>query len=103
MTDRIKQSPSGKIVGREVTFTLTYAGAPLADEGLEVQTATVPEVLTTDLVVVNPQAALLAGETIAFARVSAANSIDVGIGCYAAAGVTPGAIVFRCMIFSLAA
>lgn len=96
----IKRSPSGRVLDREVSITLTYGA--IADEGLDVQSATVAGVLATDVVAVNPTAALPAGVAIAFARVSAANTVDVGIACFAVAGVTPGAVTFRCRVSSLA-
>lgn len=100
MTDRIKQAPSGKIVGYRSAVTLTYGA--IADEGLDVQSGTITGLKTTDNVSVNPTAALPAGVAIAFARVSAANTIDVGIACFAAAGVTPGAVTFNVIVTTLA-
>lgn len=95
----IKRSPSGPVIGREVTFTLTWGA--IADEAVDVQSATVAGVLPTDVVVVNPEAAVIAGAAIAFVRVSAANTIDVAMGSCVVAGVTPGAIIFRGLVFSL--
>jgi hypothetical protein len=101
MTDRIKQASSGKRLGREVTFTLTYGA--IANGAQEVQSATVAGVAASDLVAVTPAAALAAGIAVTWCRVSAVDTIDVAIGCFALAGVTPGATTFRCEIFSLAA
>ncbi|MFA5898357.1 MAG: hypothetical protein WC829_04510 [Hyphomicrobium sp.] len=92
--------PSGftritNVFTKDITFT---AGAITALTGVSSQ-QTVTGLLTTDHVVVECTAAMVAGATIANAYVSATDTLQVVFTTAVALGVTLGALTYRVTVF----
>ncbi len=69
--------------------------ASIAAAGQELITVTVPGAAVGDVVSVSPQSALLAGLIIAYARVSAADTVIVAVSNHSGGAVDQAATVFN--------
>lgn len=92
-------SPSGPRTRLDATATIDFPS--IAAQTVAVQTATItnPGLAVTDQVLVLPQANLPAGLSIAYARVSAANTLTVALANVTAGAVDPPALTFDVIIF----
>jgi hypothetical protein len=95
MPTQTKSSPSGQVDGIESEITLNFAS--MATLTGDTQTASVPGAAVNDVVSISPRAALEAGIVIAFARVSAADTVQVRAHNASAGTVDPASVV--CDVF----
>ena len=87
-------SPVERGGGNTYQHTFTAALASIAAAGQELITVTVPGAAVGDVAVVSPRTALLAGLVIAYAQVSAANTVIVAISNHSGLGVAQTSTVF---------
>jgi hypothetical protein len=80
--------------GNRFGGTFTADMPSIAAAGQEIITVTIPGLKTTDVVVVAPQSALLAGLCIDYVQVSAADTLKVAVHNYTGAGVDQASTVF---------
>jgi len=80
--------------GNTYQHTFTAALASIAAAGQELITVSVPGAAVGDVVAVSPRSALLAGLIVAYARVSAADTVIVAISNHSAGAVAQASTFF---------